>query len=417
MKITRDLLNFLWNTLDEISKKSQQIKMQNQKELDLIENLDKKISDKKKWTISRNLDSPIFFWISWLIVLYLWYSFYISLNYLYLLLTAFILSMSVEFIVERFEKIIWRTLWVLFSYLIILIILIISLFFIVPFIFQQSADIITIFISKLLEFQTTLKEKWLEFIIMNSYFLPWFIKSLIVWSLKDPQIVSAIQNTIQENLSQFVWYWSSYITNIWSLVIVFLKWFVSAIFQIILVFVLAIFFSFEKDWVIKVVAFLSWKEEFVSKKLEKLYKKLWFRLKWQIIMCFFIWITVFLMLNLVSFVSNIDIPYKITLSIIAWITEFVPMIWPIIWAIPAILVGSIAYWFTWFFVIAIIYYLIQSFENNVLIPIVMNRALWLSPLLIFIAMILWWSILWFYWIILSVPLAVIINLFFEDFIK
>jgi predicted PurR-regulated permease PerM len=56
---------------------------------------------------------------------------------------------------------------------------------------------------------------------------------------------------------------------------------------------------------------------------------------------------------------------------------------------------------------------IQWTENNILIPRVMNKTLWVSPLLILICMLIGSSILWFLWILLAIPLAVVLTVFFE----
>lgn len=60
--------------------------------------------------------------------------------------------------------------------------------------------------------------------------------------------------------------------------------------------------------------------------------------------------------------------------------------------------------------------MVQWSENNVLIPIIMNQALWISPLLIFVYV----DMMKFFMIYMSsvnIPLAVIIKLVFEDMFR
>jgi predicted PurR-regulated permease PerM len=113
----------------------------------------------------------------------------------------------------------------------------------------------------------------------------------------------------------------------------------------------------------------------------------------------------------------LDLPNKGTLAIIAWVTEFIPYIWPLLWAIPAVLLALVEYNILGAVIVIWVYYAIQQVENNILVPIVMNKALWISPILIFISMLIGGTTLWFIWVILAVPIAVILTLLYEEIIK
>jgi predicted PurR-regulated permease PerM len=43
----------------------------------------------------------------------------------------------------------------------------------------------------------------------------------------------------------------------------------------------------------------------------------------------------------------------------------------------------------------------------------MWKSLWVSPLVIFICMLLFWTIMWFFGVLLAVPIAVIVSLAFQ----
>jgi predicted PurR-regulated permease PerM len=58
-------------------------------------------------------------------------------------------------------------------------------------------------------------------------------------------------------------------------------------------------------------------------------------------------------------------------------------------------------------------FLLQRLENNVFIPLLMNKTLGVNPVVIFISMIIWALILWIVGILLAVPIAVIITLLME----
>lgn len=402
-----------------IKRKWNEIKKQQEEELKAIENIDK-ASKKLVWKSKSedtvyNLKFVFSFWLIWWLVLYISYVFYQSLWLVYLIFAAFIISIAMESIIEFFQRKMPRGVAIFLTYVLLLAFIISWFLLVVPFVLNQTAEIISLSIDKINLFQNTLQNQWLEYIVKNTKFIPGYLKNSLINYIKDPQIVKAIQDALQQNISQIVTIWNTFIKNVWYFVVNIITSFFSGLFQIILVFVLSFFFSLEKDWIIRFFDRIWDKGGLVSLKLKKTYKKLWFWLKGQLLLSVYIGFVVWVVLETLSINWIwIDLPNKFSLAIIAWITEFVPMLGPILWAIPAILIAIIHYWVKGLVVVSIAYYIIQWTENNVLIPFVMNQALWVSPLVIFIAMLLWGSVLGFVWIVLSVPLAVILTIIFED---
>lgn len=64
-----------------------------------------------------------------------------------------------------------------------------------------------------------------------------------------------------------------------------------------------------------------------------------------------------------------------------------PYLGPLMGMIPAILLGILGYGWIGGLSVMILYWLIQQSENNILVPMVMYQTLGISPLLIFICMI------------------------------
>jgi predicted PurR-regulated permease PerM len=94
-------------------------------------------------------------------------------------------------------------------------------------------------------------------------------------------------------------------------------------------------------------------------------------------------------------------------------TEFIPYIGPIIWWLAAALVAFINFGIYWALVVVGVVFLLQRLENNVFIPLLMNKTLGVNPVVIFISMIIWALILWVVWVLLAVPISVIITLILE----
>lgn len=416
MKSVLKIFKKVWTL---IKRKWNEIKKHQESELEAIEKIDKaaqKLAAKTKeseWIY--NWKFIFSFWLTWALVIYISYLVFQSLSLIYLIFAAFIISIAVESVIEFFQKKMHRAVAIFLTYILLLAFIISWFILVVPFILNQSAEILKLSINEINTFQDTLQQHGLEYMIKNTQMLPWYIKKSLISYIQDPQVVLAIQDALQKNISQIVSIWNTFIKNVWYFVVNIITSFFSWLFQIILVFVLSFFFSLEKDWVIAFFDKIWDKQWLVSLKLKKVYKKLGFWLKGQLLLSLYIWFVVWVVLETLSFPWIwIDLPNKFSLAIIAWITEFVPMLGPILWAIPAALVAILAFWLKWLIVVLIAYYIIQWTENNILVPFVMNQALWVSPLLIFIAMLIWWSVLWFVWIVLSVPLAVILTIIFED---
>lgn len=114
----------------------------------------------------------------------------------------------------------------------------------------------------------------------------------------------------------------------------------------------------------------------------------------------------------------LQMPYALTLAALAGVCEFIPAIGPFIAAIPAVLIAFTQKGFIMGLVVAGVYYVIQWCENNLLVPLIMKRAVGLSPIAILFAMMIGVSfpdtIHPVLGIMLSVPAATIFTIFLED---
>ena len=100
----------------------------------------------------------------------------------------------------------------------------------------------------------------------------------------------------------------------------------STIVQIALVLTLSVLFSVEKDSVINFLSRLSGtRSSSTYVKLQRLYAKLGFRLKGQLIVCAYIALMVFILLNVVA-LFGIRIPSTGSLALIAGMTNIFPYI-------------------------------------------------------------------------------------------
>ncbi len=128
----------------------------------------------------------------------------------------------------------------------------------------------------------------------------------------------------------------------------------------------------------------------------------------QLILSFLIGLTTYIGL----FVLGVD--FALPLAVIAAVLELIPIIGPILSAIPAIIVALVQSSILGIGVAAL-YLLIQQLENTVIVPKVMEKAVGLSPLVIILALMIGGTTFGVLGALVSVPVAAVISVIFEDF--
>jgi len=103
------------------------------------------------------------------------------------------------------------------------------------------------------------------------------------------------------------------------------------------------------------------------------------------------------------------VDYALPLAIIAGMLEIVPIIGPIISAIPAVIVAlGVSPLFA--LAVAGLYFLIQQAENHLIVPIVMNKSTGLPPLVIILSIMIGARFAGLSGAILSVPIVLILQI-------
>lgn len=407
------------------------LKEKKQEEVEKIAQMNKRVMRAKaqayaadaedKW-LKFDIQSAFLFWLCAAVVVYLAYVFYQWMSIVYLIFTALIISIAVESLISFFQKYMPRGLSIGLSYILIIVIALSWILFIVPFVLWQLWDIAWDIVTYARGVQAYLAQQDISIIIENINWLPSVVKSEILSSLSNGDALQVIQSMIETNISTIISTWTSYVNNAGTFAadwVWFAVWLLGDViwwaFSIVLAFTLSILLSVEKDWLVRFLSHLNGRAKagYRRLKIETLYKKLWLRLRGQLYLGFFIGICVYVSLWIMHF-FGMPLESKGTLALISGLTEFVPYIWPIIWSIPAVIIWFSTYWFKWLFVVGLIYWCIQWIENNVLIPLIMNKTLWISPSVIFISALIGGVTLWFVWVLLAVPLAVIATLLYKQ---
>jgi len=131
----------------------------------------------------------------------------------------------------------------------------------------------------------------------------------------------------------------------------------------------------------------------------------WF--KGQLILSLAIFILSFVFLKILG------VKYALSLAFLAGLLEIVPVIGPIISAVPAIFLTLLYSPFKALLVF-ILFILIQQFENHILVPKVMQKSVGLHPIIVIVAMLVGAKLGGIMGALVSLPLATVADIFLTD---
>lgn len=152
------------------------------------------------------------------------------------------------------------------------------------------------------------------------------------------------------------------------------------------------------------------KEGRVKEKLKAIEEKLGAWLRGQLFLS--------VVIGLLSYIGLflLNIPYALPLALIAGVLEVIPVIGPIISAIPAIFI-AVTISPILALGVAAMFFIIQQLENHLIVPQVMKKAVGLNPLVVILAIAVGSKLLGFAGALLAVPLAVVLQIVATEIIK
>ena len=184
--------------------------------------------------------------------------------------------------------------------------------------------------------------------------------------------------------------------------------------QFIIVLVLGFFIQLEKEKTI------AWSRSFlnpgirayVDEKADRVHWKLSQWARGQLLLSG----SAFVLVYLALLVMRMD--YALTLAVFAAFTELIPVIGIFVAAVPAVLIGLTTHGLLWGALLVCIYYVIHWCEGNLILPLVLERSVGLSPIAIIVAMLVGISfpsiIHPMLGIVIAIPAAATLSVFFED---
>ncbi|MFA6520767.1 MAG: AI-2E family transporter [Candidatus Gracilibacteria bacterium] len=153
---------------------------------------------------------------------------------------------------------------------------------------------------------------------------------------------------------------------------------------------------------------------YIQQKSGAIKEKIGYWLRGQVALCIIIGVLVYIGLLIIGLFTGQKIEYAATIGLVAGITEFIPYAGPLIaWLIALpILANQSVVLIAW---VTALMYIVQTLENNLIVPVVMNKAVGISPIFIMFAMFVGFQFLGVLGIILSVPVATAVAIFIKDY--
>lgn len=154
--------------------------------------------------------------------------------------------------------------------------------------------------------------------------------------------------------------------------------------------------------------------EIVGKKVISVVEEVEVRLSaWvqgELVLMLFIGVIVYIGLAILR------VDYALPLAILAGLLEIVPLIGPVVSAVPAVLVA----WGTsplLALTVVALYIIVQQVENNIVVPMVMRRSVGLSPLVTILALMIGNRFAGVLGAILAVPIVLVVQVMIGTFLK
>lgn len=182
-----------------------------------------------------------------------------------------------------------------------------------------------------------------------------------------------------------------------------------SIFTFFLVLVITFYMVVEENAMKKIVWSIAPEKNqvYIMQLINRMQKKVGLWLRGQLILSLIIFSLTYIGLLILG------VKYALVLALIAGLTEFIPYLGPMLASIPAIFLAFTQEPMLAVFV-AILYYIIQLVENNIIVPKLMQKVVGLNPIISIAVLLIGFKIAGVAGAILSIPVATAVNVFVKD---
>lgn len=129
-------------------------------------------------------------------------------------------------------------------------------------------------------------------------------------------------------------------------------------------------------------------------------------------------VSLILVIGVMSYIGLLllNIEYALPLAILAGLLEIIPIVGPIVSAIPAIIIAfsiSSSPWLA--LAVAALYFLIQQLENHIIVPVIMRQTVGIPPVITIIAILIGGQLGGIIGALLSIPIFICLQILFQEF--
>ncbi len=318
-------------------------------------------------------------------------------NILLLFFVAFLFTAGLDNTVTRFKTKyhIPRSVSVIILYILILLFLAITITTLAPLV----ADQISALSSKIFQFFND--------VAAGNSKLP-FSDDLAPYFQRFTESVNLEQLSVQ--ITDYIQNFSSTILsfggNVWDFFIAVSNGLLNTVLVLVLTFFMVVEWAEIERFFVSL--FPTKHTEYVVSHIDAVKTRIGFWLRGQIMLS--------LAMGLLTYIGllAIGLDYAVTLALIAAISEFIPVVGPIIALLVTIPVAANVS-FSMLIWTLILFFGIQQIEGNILVPVIMKKAVGLSPIVVMLAMLVGYQYLGILGIILSIPVAACTSIFVKDY--
>ncbi len=265
----------------------------------------------------------VLFWAIGLGFVIIGYLMYHTMEYLYLLIAAYVISLALEGVVGFFSKLTRRRgIGILITYLLVILFLTSGFIIVVPFLLHQGTEILNLITQNLQEIQQEISQQGLEGYLTSLHRLPEFVISEIIRYVSMTDTNSVLQ-TISNNIGNIMSMSSLYLKLLGGYAMNVVGRLFASLGKVVLFLILSVFFSLSHFEVKNALKYVLRRTKQSRTKIDDVYGGVANWLKAQILMCFVIGVTTYLglwILHLIGFA----LPQKGTLAVLAGIFEVLP---------------------------------------------------------------------------------------------
>lgn len=180
--------------------------------------------------------------------------------------------------------------------------------------------------------------------------------------------------------------------------------------SVIIVFVISFYLSLREGQVEALFEFL------IPERFDDYALSLWKRAQRKVSQWFAgqIWLSLIVGLAVYLGLMFLGIPYALLVGVFAAVLEIVPIVGPIVAGTFGVLVSLNQDPFL-IFAVVVLFVVIQQLENHLIVPVVMRRAIGLSPVLIIFSLLIAGQILGFWGVLVAIPLTAVLAEFINDY--